>query len=187
MKIIILIAFGFPLILVHCTMNTNQNYNCKKNYEVNKTIGLQYFIESSTKNGFFFCLSACNLNPNCLTIVYQKNSMNMNTGTCILYSKIFQESEIIISMGSDLYSKTGISSQTISVATSTQSPTMSFTETTTQSSTISSTESTTQSPTISSTESTAQSSTILTSSSVGYYITELNIRLINGKFSVFSE
>ena len=154
MKIIILIAFSILLILVHCTMNTNQNYNCKKNYEVDKTIGLQYLIESSTKNGFFFCLSACNLNTNCLTIVYQKNSMSMNTGTCVLYSKIFQDSEIIVSMGSDLYSKTGISSQT------------------------------TQGAIISSTGSTTKSSTISTSSSVIYNVTELNIRLINGKFSV---
>ena len=156
MKIIILIAFSILLILVHCTMNTNQNYKCKKNYEVDKTIDLQYLIESSTKNGFFFCLSACNLNTNCLTIVYQKNSMSMNTGTCILYSKIFQDSEIIVSMGSDLYSKTGISSQP------------------------------TQGAIISSTGSTTKSSTISTSSSVIYNVTELNIRLINGKFSVVS-
>ena len=168
MKIIILFAFGFLLILFHCTVKTNQNYNYKKNYEViHKIIIQQYLIESSTKNGFFLYLSACNLEPNCLTTVYQKNSMSMNTGTCILYSNIFQDSEITVSMASDLYflySKAGISSQTI------LSP-----------------ELTTQSSFISVTESTAQSSIISTSLSVEFNITGFNIRLMTGKFSTVSK
>ena len=54
MKIIILIAVGFLLILVDYKMNTNQNYNYKNNNEVNKISGLKYRKEII--DYFFACL-----------------------------------------------------------------------------------------------------------------------------------
>ena len=118
MRIINLTVIGFLLILVRpITMDINQKYNCKKNYEVNKTIGLTYLIESSAKNGFSLCLSSCNLYPNCTTAVFQKNSFSVNTGICILYSKAFTDSEVALSIGSDLYSKLGRNSATSSPTT----------------------------------------------------------------------
>jgi len=116
MKILLLISFGILLFSVDCTMNSNQNYNYKNNNKVNKISGLKY---RKRNNGLFFCLFACKLNPNCLTIMFKKNSISINT--CILYSKMFQDLESIISMGSVLYSKGGFSSQIISVATTTKS------------------------------------------------------------------
>jgi hypothetical protein len=118
MRIINLTVFVFLLTFVHpTTMVINQKYNCNKSYEVNRSIGQNYLIESSAKNGLFLCLSSCNLYPNCVTAVFQKNSFSVNTGICILYSKAFIDSEVVLSIGSDLYSKLGGNSATSSPTT----------------------------------------------------------------------
>ena len=103
MKIFTLILFVILIILVRSSINTNQNYNMKIN--VCPKISQPYFIQSIKKQSFLFCLADCNSNPNCLTIVFQKSADNSNPGTCILYSKIFQDTDLIISMDSKIVRK----------------------------------------------------------------------------------
>ena len=158
MKIIILISFVALSSLVLSSMNTYQNYNMKKNSSpIN---GLPYLVDSFPKQAFFFCLAACNSNLNCLTIVFQMNSVNSNQGVCKLYSKKFQDTDLISSMGSDLYEKNNFFSVTSS--TSQKSSTDSLTTTS-----------------ITKTLSVPATTTITREV---YNITDLNDRLLNGKF-----
>jgi hypothetical protein len=99
---ILILVFACHKFLAYCNININLKYKSQKNYEVNQTIGQAYLIESTRKNSYFMCLSACNLYQNCLTSVFQKND---DSRICLLYSKIFQESEKSISSVSDLYAK----------------------------------------------------------------------------------
>ena len=106
MKIKALISFGILVSLVqsYYSMNRNQNYNIKKNIKVSSN-GLLYLIGSLQNQAFFFCLAACNSDSNCLTIVFQKSAVNSNSGICNLYSKIFKDTDLNISIGSELCEK----------------------------------------------------------------------------------
>jgi hypothetical protein len=103
MKIFTLISFGILKDIVYSSIGTNQKYNIKKN--VSPTYGLPCLIDSIKKQSFFVCLVTCNSNPNCLAIIFQKDGLNINLANCFLYSRIFQDIELSVSMGSDLYEK----------------------------------------------------------------------------------
>jgi hypothetical protein len=105
MRILTLISFGILTDIVFSTIGTNQNYNIKKNVQVSPTYGLPCLIDSIKKQSFFVCLGTCNSNPNCLSIIYQKDGMNINSANCFLYSRIFQDIKLSARMGSDLYGK----------------------------------------------------------------------------------
>jgi hypothetical protein len=105
MKILTLVSFGILTDIVYSSMGGNQNYIIKKNVKFSQLYNLTYLIDSSQKQLLLFCLASCNSNPNCLAIVFLKNGINLNTGNCFLYSKIFQDIELSVSMGSDLYVK----------------------------------------------------------------------------------
>jgi hypothetical protein len=102
----LILLFACHKFLAYCDININQKYKSQKSYEVNQTIGQAYLIESTRKNSYFMCLSACNLYQNCLTSVFQKID---DSRICLLYSKVFQESEKRISNVSDLYAKLSVS------------------------------------------------------------------------------
>jgi hypothetical protein len=105
MRILTFISFGILTDIVNSSLDTNQKYNVKKNVQVSPTYGLPCLIDSIKKQSFFVCLGTCNLNPNCLAIIFQKDGMNINSANCFLYSRIFQDIELSVSMGSDLYEK----------------------------------------------------------------------------------
>jgi hypothetical protein len=105
MKILTLVSFGILTDIVNSSLDTNQKYNVKKNVQVSPTYGLPCLIDSIKKQSFFVCLGTCNANPNCLAIIFQKDGLNINSANCFLYSRIFQDIELSVSMGSDLYKK----------------------------------------------------------------------------------
>ena len=105
MRILTLISFGILTDIVYSSKDTNQKYTVKKNVQVSPTYGLPCLIDSIKKQSFFVCLGTCDLNPNCLAIIFQKDGMNINSANCFLYSRIFQDIELSVSMGSDLYEK----------------------------------------------------------------------------------
>ena len=105
MKILTLVSFGILTDIVNSSLDTNQKYNVKKNVQVSPTYDLPCLIDSIKKQSFFVCLGTCNLNPKCLAIIFQKDGININSANCFLYSRIFQDIELSVSMGSDLYEK----------------------------------------------------------------------------------
>ena len=105
MKILTLVSFGILTDIVYSSIDTNQKYNVKKNVKVSPTYDLPCLIDSIKKQSFFVCLGTCNLNPKCLAIIFQKDGININSANCFLYSRIFQDIDLSLSMGSDLYEK----------------------------------------------------------------------------------
>jgi len=105
MRILTFISFGILTHIVNSSIDTNQKYNVKKNVQVSPTYGLPCLIDSMKKQSFFVCLGTCNSNPNCLAIIFQKDGLNINSANCFLYSRIFQDIDLSVSMGSDLYEK----------------------------------------------------------------------------------
>jgi hypothetical protein len=105
MRILTIISFGILTDIVNSSIGTNQKYNIKKNFQVSPTYGLPCLIDSFKKQSFFVCLATCNSNPNCLAIIFQKNGIPINSANCFLYSRIFQNIELSVTIGSDLYEK----------------------------------------------------------------------------------
>ena len=105
MRIFTLISVGILTEIVNSSISANQNYNIKKDVQVSSSYGLPYLIDSVEKKLILFCLASCNSNPNCLAIIFQKNGINISSANCFLFSKIFQDIELLVSMGSDWYEK----------------------------------------------------------------------------------
>jgi hypothetical protein len=105
MRILTFISIGILTDIVNSSISTNHKYNVKKNVKVSPTYDLPCLINYIKKQSFFVCLGTCNANPNCLAIIFQKDGININSANCFLYSRIFQDKELSVSMGSDLYEK----------------------------------------------------------------------------------
>jgi hypothetical protein len=146
--------------IVNASIDTNQNYNIKKNIQVFPTYGQPYIIDSREKFSFLLCLASCNSNPNCLTIMFLENVIDLNPGKCKLFSKIFENIELTGTMGSDLYEKRNVSSTVKSTfqVSSTDSPSSIKALTRSPVTTNQSTDSTTHSSTTLSTQSTVKPS-----------------------------
>jgi hypothetical protein len=114
MRILSLISFGILTNIVYNSIATNQIYKKLQNMQVSPTYGFPYLIDSMDKELIIFCLASCNSNPNCLTVIFQKNVINMKSVFCFMYSKNFADKELSASIGFDLYEKKSIPSLTTS-------------------------------------------------------------------------
>jgi hypothetical protein len=172
MRILSLISFGILTDIVYNSIATNQIYKKKQNMQVSPTYGLPYLIDSIDKELIFLCLASCNSNPNCLTVIFQKNEINMKSVFCFIYSKNFANKELSETIGFDLYEEKSIPSLTTSTIQTLSTNSSSSPETSTPSLVE-------KSQLTGSTITTIQSiASLLTS--IAQNITELNARLLKG-------
>jgi hypothetical protein len=84
---------------------SEQNYKFSENISLNKSAidSETHLISSHNKISFLFCLSECNLYPDCLSVVFSK--ININNKNCFIFRKFFDESDKIKSASSNLYEK----------------------------------------------------------------------------------
>jgi hypothetical protein len=97
--ILIFIKISFFKVLVA----SEQNYKFFDNKNISAIDSETHLISSHNKISFLFCLSECNLYPDCFSVVF--NKININNKNCFIFRKFFDESDKIKSASSNLYEK----------------------------------------------------------------------------------
>ena len=84
------------LILIYLSMlflqdSAFQQYFMENDATINFTSNQLWFLESSKQNSKTNCLVTCNLNLNCLSVIFSE--YNGTAVNCMLYSKYFKRNE----------------------------------------------------------------------------------------------
>ena len=95
------------LCLMKIILNVSSKRFQKYSSEVDTSIGLsvssKWLIQNYKKSDKTLCLQECNLNDGCYTATYSSDSGSLDN--CILFSKYFNQSELVSLEDTNLYSK----------------------------------------------------------------------------------
>jgi hypothetical protein len=79
------------------------DFQVSQKHGIDLTVNKMCLISSFNKMADLLCLASCNVNQECLTVVFdQSKEINAN---CFLYNRYFQSNELIVSSTSTVYEK----------------------------------------------------------------------------------
>jgi hypothetical protein len=100
MKVLLFILKIFSYSLSDVCSN---KYSAEVNTSIDSTVSLSWLIQSYKLKSKFECLAQCNFKSDCYTATYSSDSGSLDN--CILFSKYFNQSELVSLEDTNLYSK----------------------------------------------------------------------------------
>jgi hypothetical protein len=99
-RILIVTILQFTCVYLEKVQN---DFKVSKNQSIDLTASEKCLISSVYKSSRMTCMGSCNSNPECRTVVYNRNKgINSN---CFFYNRYFDSSEMMVSNTSTVYQK----------------------------------------------------------------------------------
>jgi hypothetical protein len=90
-------------IILNVSSKRFQKYSSEVDTSIGLSVSSKWLIQNYKKSDKTLCLQECNLNDGCYTATYSSDFNLLDN--CILYSKYFATSELILLNNTTLYSK----------------------------------------------------------------------------------